>query len=355
MTAAIALGRRGIEAEIVEIDTDWQPSGVGLLLQSPPLRALRTIGLLRPCIAAGFVHGEVRMCDAAGNVRWVAHPPPLPDEPLPAVAIARTALHSVLARALDELGTTIRLGTTVASFIDDGGSVSVTFEDGSSATYDLVIGADGLNSRVRELAFPQAPKPIPFGQQIWRALAPRPTQLRHYPIFIGDRAKIGLVPISEQEIYVYLLENGGGASRPPREQQAALMRDRMIGYNELVDEVRAGPLDCVDFRNLSAIMVPPPWHAGRVVLIGDAVHATTPHLAFGVGMAIEDGIVLAELLAEDRPVAKTLAAFTARRFRRCRLVVESSLLLGEWEQRPVPNADPARVTREAFQALAQPI
>ena len=111
-----------------------------------------------------------------------------------------------------------------------------------------------------------------------------------------------------------------------------------------------------DHRSLAALLVPEPWHRGRVVLIGDAAHTTTPHIAYGVGMAIEDSVVLAEELTRAGSVEAALAAFTARRFERCRLVVETSLQLSRWEVDP-PD-DPGlhhRLTGRALAALSQPL
>jgi 2-polyprenyl-6-methoxyphenol hydroxylase-like FAD-dependent oxidoreductase len=111
----------------------------------------------------------------------------------------------------------------------------------------------------------------------------------------------------------------------------------------------------IDRRPLQAILMPAPWYRGRVLLIGDAVHATTPHLAMGAGIAIEDAVVLGELLAATDELEPTLAAFMERRFDRCRLVVENSLQLGEWEKHPGdPAADPGGLMNESFAALAVP-
>jgi 2-polyprenyl-6-methoxyphenol hydroxylase-like FAD-dependent oxidoreductase len=114
--------------------------------------------------------------------------------------------------------------------------------------------------------------------------------------------------------------------------------------------------DQVLMRPAEAILVPPPWYRGRVLLIGDAAHATTPHMASGACIAIEDAVVLAELLGSELPLAALLERFMARRAERCRVVVENSLLLGEWQKHPnTPGADPERIARESAALLAQPI
>jgi 2-polyprenyl-6-methoxyphenol hydroxylase-like FAD-dependent oxidoreductase len=92
-----------------------------------------------------------------------------------------------------------------------------------------------------------------------------------------------------------------------------------------------------------------------VVLIGDAVHTTTPHIAYGVGMAIEDSVVLAAVLAQQPDVPAALVAFGERRHDRCRAVVEASVQLGDWEQRPPADRSlPAQLAGRTLAALAQP-
>jgi 2-polyprenyl-6-methoxyphenol hydroxylase-like FAD-dependent oxidoreductase len=109
-------------------------------------------------------------------------------------------------------------------------------------------------------------------------------------------------------------------------------------------------------RPAEVILVPPPWFEARVVPIGDAAHATTPHLASGAGMAIEDSVVLGELLRTGAPVAEVLGTFMERHYERCRTVVTTSIQLGDWQQQPgTPGGDPAALARATQTLLAQPI
>jgi 2-polyprenyl-6-methoxyphenol hydroxylase-like FAD-dependent oxidoreductase len=116
-----------------------------------------------------------------------------------------------------------------------------------------------------------------------------------------------------------------------------------------------GPHSQIVYRPLEGLLMPRPWFSGRVVLIGDAVHATTPHLASGACIGIEDAIVLAEEFVRHAEVANALAAFQERRWERCRMVVENSARLGEIEIAGGDKEEHARIMRASLIALAEPI
>jgi 2-polyprenyl-6-methoxyphenol hydroxylase-like FAD-dependent oxidoreductase len=236
--------------------------------------------------------------------------------------------------------------------------VRATTSDGSVAEYDLVVGADGVHSRVRELALAHAPDPAYAGQVIWRMGLPRPPELVRYEMMIAGPTRMGLVPLGGDELYVWMLDATLPPERPPREELVRLFQERIAAYG------RFGPAvatlvtepEQLDFRALQWLLVEPPWHAGRVVLIGDAVHTTTPHMAWGAGLAIEDAVVLAELVASDVPADEVGARLAARRFERSRRVVEGSLQLSRWEQEQgPPRPEAAALIRETFAELAAPI
>jgi 2-polyprenyl-6-methoxyphenol hydroxylase-like FAD-dependent oxidoreductase len=360
MTAAIALAQRGVDVEVVELDPSWRAEGVGLTLQNSPLRALKALGLLHACVEAGYPHRRVNMCAADGTPFHVVESQPLTDpaDP-PMVAIARSAFHQLLQQALRTTGVPVRLGTTLARIEQEGDRVEVELGDGTRGRYDLVVGADGLHSSVRDLVFENADelRPVYAGQIIWRAELRRPRELTEYVFLHRRYEKVGLVPISERSLYLFMVQTVADPARPPREDFSGRLRDNLSGFGGFVPELaeQISAATTIDFRELQTLLVPPPWFRDRTVLIGDAAHTTTPHLAFGVGIAIEDAIVLAELVGSGLTSAQLLAAFMERRFERCRLVVENSLQLSRWEQNPdAPDADPSRLTAESFRALAQP-
>ena len=211
---------------------------------------------------------------------------------------------------------------------------------------------------MRELVFLEAPEPFFTGQTVWRAVVPRPDGMSDdIGMYYGPRLKAGCNPTSDREMYVFVVENTPEVTRPPREQWPELIRELISDFGGIIGWARERMTDPekIDRRPLHAILMPRPWHRGRVLLIGDAAHATTPHLASGAGIAIEDAVVLGELLDEHDALEDALAAFVERRYERCRLVVENSLQLGEWEKHPDdPDADPASLSNASFAALAAP-
>jgi 2-polyprenyl-6-methoxyphenol hydroxylase-like FAD-dependent oxidoreductase len=155
-----------------------------------------------------------------------------------------------------------------------------------------------------------------------------------------------------------MLDSTLGPERPPSDRLLDLFQERMASYGGHAPEVAAQATDPaqLDFRALKWLLVEPPWHSGRVVLIGDAVHTTTPQLAFGAGLAIEDAVVLKELVLAGVPAAELGQQLARRRYERAAVVVNNSLQLSRWEQQGgPPNPEAPKLTAASFAKLAEPI
>jgi 2-polyprenyl-6-methoxyphenol hydroxylase-like FAD-dependent oxidoreductase len=229
----------------------------------------------------------------------------------------------------------------------------VSFSDGSEARFDIVIGADGVHSQTRAVLFPEAPEAEFTGQSVWRYNLPRPGDLDSLHVYNGPIGA-GLVPISDSLMYLYLTTPEPGNPRYPNEGLAAAMRGKVPAP---LAKLAAGITDdhAVVYRPLETVLLDGPWHKGRVVLLGDAVHASTPHLGQGAGMAIEDAIVLAEELARHATPEAAFAAYRERRFERCRYIVENSLAICRGQLGLGSPVDNARATAEMFHVIAEPI
>ena len=256
--------------------------------------------------------------------------------------------HQILAAASRSAGATVRLGLTVESIQQTSENALVTFTDGAQGSYDLVVGADGIGSRVRELVWGPELRPRFTGQTVWRITVPRLTEVEAIvSVQGGPNPNVGFNPVSNDLMYIFIVQNTSDKVRLPDETLPERARAQLAGYGGLVERARKHITDPAQvlMRPIEAILVPPPWFAGRVVLIGDAAHATTPHMASGACIAIEDAVVLGELLRGGGLVEDALTAFMERRFERCRMVVENSIQLGEWQKqpaRPVPTPRDSR-------------
>ena len=338
LSAAIALRQSGFDVDVVEKNPAWDVYGVGIIQPSNALRALDKIGLAREAVEQGspIYGGRLFLTDGKTMIAETEMPPSGVDGLPPGNGITRPRLHQILRRHTLESGADVRTGVTLTQLNDRGNGVEVEFTDGEHGDYDLIVGADGLYSQVRDMVFEDAPQPKYTGQLCWRYNLPRIDGLDRIWMFRGPNGSAGFVPIGKDVMYM-LTTDRPPADLPlssPRDGLAALYRKRLSPFGGIVAEHREMVVDddAVVVRPLENVLVPPPWHRGRVVLIGDAAHATTPHCGQGAAQAVEDAVVLAEELATERPLAQALEAFVGRRFERCKVIVEGSEAIGAWEQ-----------------------
>ncbi len=362
LVAATTLRKRGVEVDIVEINDHLRPLGSGLTMMGPTLRALHTADeeALAACIAQGAGHDRMIFGDAEGNVLEDLTLPKAAGADLPAgFGIMRPLFWGLLAETAERHGASIELATTVEEITQHDDSVEVLLTNGDRRRYELVVGADGLHSKVRALVFPDAPEPYYSGQTVWRAVVPLPPEgIDYVSMYYGPRLKAGLNPVSDSQAYVFCVENALRRPRPPQEQWPELIQEALSDFSGLIGWARQQMTDpeLIDCHPPQILLLDDPWYRGRVLLIGDAAHSTTPHLAMGAGIAIEDAVVLGEVIESEPTLEQALKRFMERRYERARLVVRNSEQLGDWEQDPtVPASEHARLTDESMAALAQPI
>jgi len=356
LTAGIALGRRGHRVDIVEKEATGAVYGVGIIQQSNVVRAMHSLGILQDYLGSGFGFDHVDVFSPGGQ-----HLASVPSHKLvqdcPAnVGISRIALHDILQRRAREAGASIRFGLTVTDLRDDATGVGVSFTDGTEARYDIVIGADGLHSAVRQWLFADAPQPQFTGQGVWRYNFKRPAEVVSLHAYAGPIG-MGLVPLSDELMYLYITTPEPGNPRYATAGLAAAMRDKLKHAPPVIATLAAQITDdaAVVYRPLAWLLLQRAWHKGRIVLLGDAVHATTPHLGQGAGMAIEDAIVLAEELSLAGNPEQAFTVYRNRRFERCRYIVEHSKAIGDSQLGLLPPVDQAKATADMFRVVAEPL
>jgi FAD-dependent urate hydroxylase len=335
LCAAIALRQAGFEVAVYERAEAHRPVGAGLSLWPNAMRALEALGLAREVAGVGAVWRQTVMHRWDGKVLSRLAVEELCRElGQPTVALLRSELLQVLRRALGPGA--VHLGAACTGFHEDGEGVRVTFADGQQVRGDCLIGADGLNSAVRQRLLPEV-RAAYAGRTSWRGVVsvnseviPEGSQFEIY----GPGARFGIChlgrgPEGTWRMYWFLLAPAPEAGRDGEggHQEAVLRQVR--GWMDPVESlVRATPESDILRTDIHYLEPLPRWGAGPVTLLGDSAHAMVTDMAQGACQAIEDALVLAKLLGEDSDRIRALRTYEARRQPRTAHISELSLRAG---------------------------
>src|ERR1700724_1781498 len=352
---AAALHRHGFTTALVERQQSWHALGAGFLVQANGMRMLLSLGLAAGVEDAGAVVRRWQFCDEQGEVLSETDLEALWGDAGPCVGIERSKLQRALLPGVGNLR--CRLGTPVISVVQDHRRVSVGFSNGSNEDYDLVVGADGIRSTVRALTLTAA-APSDLGAMNWRSIAPIvPAGLTGLQMHMGDGCMFGLVPTGAGRTYgfAYVVQP---RFHDPLEGRLDRLRNRFATFGGRVQEYLAS-LERDDQVICSAMewMESEKWHSGRVVLVGDSAHASSPMMGQGGCMAMEDACVLAEELRAATTVEAALESYVRRRKPRVEWVQRQSMGLADSLIMPsaVRNAMLRKRGNEAMHARFGPL
>jgi len=364
LSLAVGLHRMGLSPTIVEQAPRFGAVGAGISLSVNAMAAMKFLGLADAALDAGRELGVGEVTNARGACLSRADLARVAELHGPSITIHRAALHEVLLSGCRDID--LRTDTTIDGLVDHDGGVEVKFSDGSSQEFDRVIGADGLRSRTRTLAFGET-QPLYSGYTCWRFVVDCPDGLDRAQEMWGRGLRFGLVPLAEERLYCFTCANAPAGTPDPEEGRVERFRTRFAGfggYAPVALEQITRPEQLI--HNDLEEMPPHPWSKGRVLLIGDAAHATTPNMGQGAAMALEDTWVLCEMLASATSWDEVIPRFVERREPRVRFIVDQSRRIGRMAQTANPllvalrngivRATPNRVTlRAALRAAASEI
>jgi 2-polyprenyl-6-methoxyphenol hydroxylase-like FAD-dependent oxidoreductase len=355
LATATALHRHGFTTELIERQQIWHASGAGFLVHANGMRMLRLLDLAAGVENAGAIVRRWHVCDEQGNVLSETDLEALWGDAGPCVGIERAKLQGALLPGVANVR--CRVGISVTSLVEDDRCVTIGFSDGSTGRYDLVVGADGINSTIRALTLTTA-APSDLGAMNWRSIIPiRPAGVTSLEMHLGDGCVFGLVPMGAGRTYgfAYVIQP---RFRDPPQGRLERLRKRFATFCSRVQEY-LGSIERDDQIICSAMewMEIERWHTGRVVLVGDAAHASSPLMGQGGCMAMEDACVLATELRTAPTLDNALASFVRRRRPRVEWVQRQSMALGESLSMPsvIRNATLRERGNEAMQARFGPL
>ena len=337
LTTAHALLRQGHAVRVFEAASALREVGAGVVLGANAMQVLEQLGLGKAVREVGQPIKSIALLGRRGQVLTAADTGAFAQRlGQDNLGIHRVALQRVLLAALPP--GTVHLNRALTHFEASPDSATAHFADGTQASADALVAADGLRSRVRLQLLPGS-QPRYAGYTCWRAVVDgRSLRLpagQSVEVWGGRAGRFGYVPLADGQVYWFACVNSSQANNPDyrafavadlRRQFAALpppvaallaiTRDEQLLWNDILD---IKPL--------------PQFAFGRVLLTGDAAHATTPNLGQGAGQAVEDALALANCLQlHPDNLASAFRAFDARRRPRTTRIVEQSWLVGRLGQ-----------------------
>ncbi|WP_225810177.1 FAD-dependent oxidoreductase [Streptomyces spinosus] len=311
---ALGLHKAGVDVTVYEAHPDTaEDIGAFLTLASNGMRALAELDATHAVTAVGFPLTSLRLLDSRGTE--LAHAP-LGEADDPALryrCLRRGELNAALQGEAVRRGVRLRHGARLVSVTDGPYVVTAHFADGSTATGDLLVGADGLNSTVRHLLVPGV-RPGYAGRRVYygyTASAPEPGPDGAITMVRGGTTAFGYAVSPAGEAYWFARTGGaplpaGALAAPP-----AVLRAQLLPLLRKDDTPAAALVEaCADalmVTNATELPLGTTWHTGRVLLVGDAAHAASPATGQGASMALEDAVVLAKAL-RDLPDVRVACA-----------------------------------------------
>ena len=336
LSLARELSRRGLAVTVLEKAPQLNPVGAGIIMNPNAMRVLERNGLAEPVREDAWPYLTRETCDRRGRLLAVRDYRPLYDSGRLAVGalVHRAHLLDVLYRGAPREA--VRFGVTVRKIDLLSDRARVETDRGEVLEADLLVGADGIHSQVRHHLFGEV-RPAYMGYRSYRLVVDNVPAIRQFTELLGQGQRIGLVPISESRLYVWTTFNSPH-DRPPRLGSADDFRALFAQFTD--DRVkrlfsRLESADGIISTEIEELRLEP-WSRGRAVLLGDAVHAITPNICQGAGMAMEDAAVLAEELATAAPLENALANYARRRKPRVETVMRVSREVGFDGQRSNP-------------------
>lgn len=334
LTTALALQKMNLDFIVFEAVPEIKAVGAGISLAGNAMRALKKLGVDEEVKRKGHLISSMIIEDDKGKRISIMDAEKLSHEyGLDNVAIHRADLHQVLLNTIDS--TKIITGKKAIDFNEDDG-ITIFFDDGSKEQGSAAIIADGIHSGIRKKLLPEV-SPRYSGYTCWRGVVENRWNIQHHAVETwGSKGRFGYVPIGNNKVYWFACKNA-----PIKDEMMSLFRisdlvDNFKSYTYPIPEMLRDTSDTdliwsdiVDLKPISQ------YAHNRILLLGDAAHATTPNLGQGACMAMEDALFVAEEInRQPENIVNAFKSFEQKRVPRAHYIVNTSFRLGklaQWE------------------------
>lgn len=329
LCAAIALQRNGFKVTVYEQAEKLTQVGAGLTLWENALRVLRILGLADQVIKAGSTLEHFQLKTDRGETLYTIRPGVLkPGFNELSIAIHRADLHEILIDALTP--GSLKLNKTCVECRQNDKQVLVEFADGEIASADILIAADGIHSTIRKQLFPRTALRY-SGYTAWRGVIESGDDVAADMTseIWGRGARFGIVRIDSNRIYWFAIINQpAGQWFAADERKAHLLGKFADWHPPVMSLIEGTPADIILQNDIHDFAPLPRWTMGRITMLGDAAHATTPNMGQGACMAIESAYSLARSLSREQDHSMAFARYEKERHARTARITNQSHVFG---------------------------
>jgi 2-polyprenyl-6-methoxyphenol hydroxylase-like FAD-dependent oxidoreductase len=333
LTLAIALQQRGYKVRLVERAAGLVEVGAGIWMAANPMQVFARLGFAEKIIEAGWAVKLLRLQDwKSGDIQTTNMSENAKQYGFETIALHRGVLQRLLFEQLKE--NSVHFGCKVQSITQNGDQVFANLSDGSSCAAAIIVGADGFNSQMRRMAGLGGVKRY-SGSSSYRGIARDAAILsadaehEAYEIW-AKGCRVGFSKINAGDYYWYMTFDAPAGEDSSASEISAhaetLFRTYFPQWIELLQKTRMEDILRTDISDLKPLSQ---WSSGRIGLIGDAAHATTPNLGQGGAMAVEDALALADRFKECGLSEAAWKRFEQRRRKKVDWTVSTSWSIGK--------------------------